>query len=63
MIAIIALILAVIAVIGLMFHAVLADSAHGGVAHMSTTINDRLMERFPGTFSSSAIVPTTPPPP
>lgn len=59
MIAIIALILAALALFGLVFHIMMADAAHGGVAHLSTPLSTRLAERYPATFAPPSMAGIT----
>lgn len=56
MIAIIALVVAVIALIGLLFHAALADRPDG-IAHAPNSINRWFQRMAPGIFGREPITP------
>lgn len=60
MIAIIALIVAVLALFGLVFHVMMADGHHGGVAHLATPLSVKLAERYPATFAPPVPAPVAP---
>ena len=59
MLAIIALIVATLALFGLVFHVMMADTLHGGIAHVNTPLSDKLAARYPATFAPPAAIQPT----